>query len=372
VRAKTLRQALALVGRKATRQLCLEAVTFRFFELAPGNGQTSRGQLHIHALAVATVAAAAAREAGIAPELPHLAGLLHDCGKLVLPMAFGEDVMDAIASEHASGALRAAAEWDRLGVDHAYAGAVLAEHSGLPETLVAAIAWHHGGRHGCATPTPEIACIQLANAVVGMLNGDTPDPMLIDQTLADLGLGPESLDVLAAALVGDAAPERSLGARVSDLDGEGAVDDLTGLPNRRRWMAVVQGALREGATGSVLVCDLDRLSALNETYGRPTGDLVLTELAMILSHHGQSGRLGEDGFALWLPGQTSPASYAEFIVDEVAGAFRDSTGLQVSVSVGAAIAGRDLASTLERAHQALGAAKAAGGGRACYGHRLAA
>jgi diguanylate cyclase (GGDEF)-like protein len=159
---------------------------------------------------------------------------------------------------------------------------------------------------------------------------------------------------------------------VSDLDGEGAVDDLTGLPNRRRWMAVVQGALREGATGSVLVCDLDRLSALNETYGRPTGDLVLTELAMILSHHGQSGRLGEDGFALWLPGQTSPASYAEFIVDEVAGAFRDSTGLQVSVSVGAAIAGRDLASTLERAHQALGAAKAAGGGRACYGHRLAA
>jgi diguanylate cyclase (GGDEF)-like protein/putative nucleotidyltransferase with HDIG domain len=372
VKAKTLRQALALVGRRATRQLCLEAVTFRFFELAPGNGRTSRGQLHIHAVAVATVASAAAREAGIPPELPHLAGLLHDCGKLVLPMAFGEEVMDEIASEHASGPLRAVAEWERLGADHAYAGAVLAEHSGLPDALVEAIAWHHGGRQGCATPTPEIACVQLANAVVGMLNGDAPDPMLIDQTLADLGLGPESLDVLAAALLGDAAPERTLGSQVSEPSGDGTTDGLTGLPTRRSWMARVQADLRAGRKGSVLVCDLDRLGALNDTYGRPTGDLVLTEIAMILGHHGQTGRLGEDGFAVWLPDQTSPASYAEFIVDEVAGAFLDSTGLHVSISVGAAIAGHDLASTLERAHQALGAAKAAGGGRACYGHRLAA
>jgi len=38
IQAKTVRQAVVMIGRQATRQLCLEAVTFRFFETAPGNG----------------------------------------------------------------------------------------------------------------------------------------------------------------------------------------------------------------------------------------------------------------------------------------------------------------------------------------------
>ena len=96
--AKTIRQAVVMIGRRATRQLCLEAVTFRFFESAPGNGRASRGQMHLHAVAVARVAAAAAAMVSLPPELPHLAGLLHDCGKLVMPLAFGESRMDQMAA----------------------------------------------------------------------------------------------------------------------------------------------------------------------------------------------------------------------------------------------------------------------------------
>jgi diguanylate cyclase (GGDEF)-like protein/putative nucleotidyltransferase with HDIG domain len=371
VRAKTLRQALTLVGRKETRRLCLEAITFRFFERAPGNGRTSRGQLHIHAVSVATVAATAARLAGIPPELPHLAGLLHDCGKLVLPMAFGEEIMDEIAAVSPSGPARAAAEWERLGVDHACAGALLAEQSGLPEQLVAAIAWHHGGRHGAATPTAEIACVQLANAVVAMLGGGTPDPMLIDQTLATLGLECEALDALAEAMLGDAAPEDGLSRRVVD-ESSSSRDQLTGLPSRRSWMATVQAAMRQGHKGSVLLCDVDHLQSINDTFGRPTGDLVLTEVALILTHYGEAGRIGGDEFALWLPETVSPAMHAQSIFDEVTAAFEDSASLAVTVSVGVAIADHELAYALERADQALAVAKSSGGGRACYGHRLAA
>ena len=137
-----------MIGRQATRQLCLEAVTFRFFESAPGNGRLSRGQMHIHAVSVANVAAATAQMVSIPTDVPHLAGLLHDCGKLVMPIAFGEEEMDAIAARHPSGVARSEAEWDRFGIDHAYAGALFAEQSGLDEELVAAIAWHHGGRRG--------------------------------------------------------------------------------------------------------------------------------------------------------------------------------------------------------------------------------
>jgi len=53
LRARSIRAAVTLVGRKAIAQLALEAATFGFFERAPGNGGRSVGQLHLHAAAVA-------------------------------------------------------------------------------------------------------------------------------------------------------------------------------------------------------------------------------------------------------------------------------------------------------------------------------
>src|SRR3954463_15147221 len=79
IRAKTVRQAVMLVGRKALRRLALEAATYRFFEKAPGTG-SARGELHLHAVAVASVAAAGADQVRAQGEAPHLGGLLHDIG----------------------------------------------------------------------------------------------------------------------------------------------------------------------------------------------------------------------------------------------------------------------------------------------------
>src|SRR3954454_6904204 len=98
IRSKTVRQAVMLVGRTALRRLALEAATYRFFERAPGTG-SARGELHVHAIAVAApraelharptpaaaVAAAAAVHVRPHGAAPHLGGLLHDMGKLVLP-----------------------------------------------------------------------------------------------------------------------------------------------------------------------------------------------------------------------------------------------------------------------------------------------
>jgi diguanylate cyclase (GGDEF)-like protein/putative nucleotidyltransferase with HDIG domain len=371
LRAKTVRQAVTMVGRRVTRQLCLEAVTFRFFESAPGNGRLSRGQLHIHAVSVANAAAAVARLVGIPPEGPHLAGLLHDCGKLVMPLAFGEDVLDEIAAANPSGVARSETEWDRLGVDHAYAGALFAEQSGLAEELVAAIAWHHGGRRGFIAPSVEVACLQLANTVVGMLNGGAPDPTLLEETLQQLGLQSDALDVLAENVTGSApGAADGLGERVLELERLASTDELTGLANRRGWMASVKAAIRDRKTGSVLLCDLDDFKAVNDTYGHSAGDLVLTEVARILDRHGDAGRLGGDEFAVWVPGD-APAAVAERIVAEVLDRFSAPGQLAVGVSVGVAPSAGDLAAALEQADRALYAAKASGRGRACHAHELA-
>jgi hypothetical protein len=53
LRARSIRAAVTLVGRKAIAQLAIEAATFRFFQAAPGNGGRSIGHLHLHAAAVA-------------------------------------------------------------------------------------------------------------------------------------------------------------------------------------------------------------------------------------------------------------------------------------------------------------------------------
>lgn len=366
IRAKTVRQAVTMAGRKATRQLCLEAVTFRFFEAAPGNGHASRGQLHIHSVAVAKVAATAAQLVGISPELPHLAGLLHDCGKLVMPLAFGEHEMDEISDAHPCGVQRSAAEWEHFGIDHAYAGALFAIQSGLDEDVVDAVAWHHGGRRGCIAPSPEVACVQLADAVVWMLAGASPDKTLLDETLAILGLGPEALDLLAERATDSAPGGGGLATRVEQLERLASTDELTGLSNRRHWMNTVRERVQGGEQGDVLLCDLDYFKQINDTHGHSTGDLVLTEIARILSLYGTAGRLGGDEFALWLPaGALHSVAAAEQIVDEVAAAFPDHDRLSVSVSIGVAPAGDDLGDALERADRALYAAKAAGRGQAC-------
>ncbi len=66
-------------------------------------------------------------------------------------------------------------------------------------------------------------------------------------------------------------------------------DSLTGLYNRRYFEDLMEKetaiAIRHGEIYSVLLADIDHFKRINDTYGHPEGDIVLKEVAKILSEN---------------------------------------------------------------------------------------
>ncbi|MEI2703528.1 MAG: HDOD domain-containing protein [Baekduia sp.] len=309
IRARSIRQAVMFVGRDALRRLTLETATFRFLERLRGNGQAAAGQMHLHSLAVALAAASAAEKGGNEAEIAHLSGLLHDVGKLVLPAAYGAAELDDIVTRAPAGLKRIELEHEQLGIDHAQAGAMLAERWGMADTIVDAIAWHHGGLDGGYCPSPEVACVQLANVIAAMLSSGAADQTLLRDSLENCGLQTESLDELAtqAAAASALLTDSGTAQRIAHLERLAQKDDLTGIANRRRWNHVVRGKLDEGLHGTLILVDIDHFKQINDEYGHQAGDLVLGEVAHLLNESGYAGRIGGDEFAVWVNGPVREA-----------------------------------------------------------------
>jgi putative nucleotidyltransferase with HDIG domain len=358
VRAQTVRQAVTLVGRVSVGRLALEAAVCRFFELAPGTGGASRGLLHVHASHVAAVAGALADRAGADVEAAHLGGLLHDLGKLVMPLAFGEEALDEVARQHAIGAERALLERERFGVDHAHAGEVFAREAFLEARVFRAIGAHHGGD----VPNLEAACVQAANAAVHLLHDLHADADVLDTALVELSLLPAVLDEVVPVALPSLAPTVSgLAGRIAALERAATTDDVTGLLTRAAWTGAVREQLQDGRSGIVLVADVDGLAALDERHGYASGSLVLCELARILGRRGTAGRLSGDALALWA---AVPAAEADALAAGVRNDVRtrfSADGVTVDVALGSAPVGpgHDVAAALDSASTALEQARVA-------------
>lgn len=157
-------------------------------------------------------------------------------------------------------------------------------------------------------------------------------------------------------------------------------DALTGLPNRREFMARLeqehsrlQRAPEQPA--SVLLLDVDHFKRINDEYGHPAGDRVLQQLAERMNAARRKidmlGRIGGEEFAMLLPATALPAAelMAERLRARVADTpmqLTDEVSITVTVSIGLARldAGEPQgAHALSRADQALYGAKRAGRNR---------
>ena len=83
-------------------------------------------------------------------------------------------------------------------------------------------------------------------------------------------------------------------------------DPLTGLGNHRHFHERLQRELATASDGNGLVSlcflDIDDFKRVNDQFGHPAGDRVLSQVAARLRQGGEAFRLGGDEFAVLLPG----------------------------------------------------------------------
>jgi len=166
------------------------------------------------------------------------------------------------------------------------------------------------------------------------------------------------------------------------LEARASLDPLTGLFNRGHLEVVAEDlgvAAAENAL-SLLMFDVDRFKAVNDTYGHVAGDRVLTAITHELKENARQSdvacRYGGDEFLVLLEGMDDEgalvaAERLREIVSATPVIYNDAL-IRVTISVGVAtiMPGEpmDLASLIERADRALYAAKQGGRDRVEVDH----
>lgn len=118
-------------------------------------------------------------------------------------------------------------------------------------------------------------------------------------------------------------------------------DPLTGLGNHRHFQERLQRELLDaqdcGTALTLCLIDVDDFKGINDRFGHPTGDRVLSQLASRLRQGGEAFRLGGDEFALLLPGQNATGAFAaaSAVVGRLSGSAVEPVG-RLTVSAGVA------------------------------------
>ena len=135
-----------------------------------------------------------------------------------------------------------------------------------------------------------------------------------------------------------------------ELEQMATTDFLTGLPNRRHFIARMDEELARlqrlnGHDTALLMLDIDHFKEINDQYSHATGDKVLQGLAKLINlrlrRTDMAGRLGGEEFAILLPGADleKGRQFAEELREQVSElVFEDkakgSSSFSITISIG--------------------------------------
>lgn len=179
----TIQQAVTLLGMHSVRNLITTAALNDCFPIGHCAGFDFEAFWR-HSIGTAICARVLAMHLHLNLDYAYTAGLLHDVGRLVLVTRFPRHYEAVIAyrTEHDCSVQHA--EQAVIGVDHAIAGDVLAQHWNFHETLRLAIAEHHSpsdtARHALAS------VIHVADGIAHALDLSGAEDDLVP-TLSDVG-----------------------------------------------------------------------------------------------------------------------------------------------------------------------------------------
>ncbi|MFA6219212.1 MAG: EAL domain-containing protein [Erythrobacter sp.] len=164
-----------------------------------------------------------------------------------------------------------------------------------------------------------------------------------------------------------------------DADRMAQYDSLTGLANRhrmtKRLTSILQAFRNSKRSCALLIMDLDRFKAVNDTLGHPAGDELLKQVARrierVVGEKGEIGRLGGDEFQIILPDMDDRGDLGELgqrLIQMVSQPYQlNGARAVIGTSLGIAVSpydGVDVDELVKAADLALYAAK--GGGRGQY------
>ena len=408
--------ALVVLGLNAVKTLALG------FSLV-GNLKETGGEGFDHfafwkrSLYTATAAKAFSKRMGLVQqEEAFLGGLLQDLGMLAMTQTLGDEY-NALLVE-AAGDHSRLVELERQHFDgtHADVGKALAEAWRLPPLLVQPIALHETPEQAEGDVAPMIHCVAVGNAVADVfmneaagasldiylkrceqwfeLPAESAEPLLreihqqtnemrrlFDLPTGELGNPDEILARANEALLNITMQAQQQTTQLEEqnkqLTAQAETDALTGIANRGKFNTAVAAsfdqARGDGTPLSVIFLDVDHFKQFNDTYGHPTGDRVLVELAGLLTREMPDAsvpcRYGGEEFAVVLPGITrrDAAELAEKLrvaIESTPVQSDEGEQLRITASIGVATLANgsfDKADRLVKAaDQGVYAAKAAG------------
>jgi HD-like signal output (HDOD) protein/ActR/RegA family two-component response regulator len=204
-------EAVQFVGLSAVRSLALSAHIFRCFEHLQLK-DFSITSLWDHTVKSGIIAGTIMRVERADPadaEEAHIAGMLHDLGKLMLADSMPEQFQKSLALSNERGLPSEQAELEVFGAHHGGVAAYLLSLWGLPVTMVEAVAFHHNPSNSDHLAFGPLTAVHVADVLEHELSGNTlaGTAPALDQGYLDKLKMNDRIDIWRQAVAEELAPD---------------------------------------------------------------------------------------------------------------------------------------------------------------------